>query len=111
MNEENVNAASVAEEEGEDKAYALSRPVVHEGATYETLTMDFDAMTGSDILAATRQYKAENSQSINWAMELDKDYQAYIVAKAAHVHVGLIRALPAKDFTRLTLRAQNFLLL
>ncbi|MEK8216435.1 phage tail assembly protein [Paenibacillus sp. FSL L8-0463] len=100
-------------EEDLAEVYTFARPVTFEGNTVETLTIDFDKLTGVDILACDRQYQAEAARhgGTELVKETNKAYQAYIVAKAAGVHVGLIRALPAKDFTKLTLRAQSFLLL
>ncbi|MNW00765.1 hypothetical protein D3C71_1963020 [compost metagenome] len=79
----------------------------------DSLEIDFDKLTGADILVCDRQYQAETARNggSELVKETNKAYQAYIVAKAAGVHVGLIRALSAKDFTKLTLRAQSFLLL
>lgn len=100
-------------EEVTAEVYTFARPVTFEGNTVESLNIDFDKLTGADILACDRQYQAEAARpGINELVkETNKAYQAYIVAKAADVHVGLIRALSAKDFTKLTLRAQSFLLL
>jgi len=94
------------------EVFTFSRPVNYEGEVFESVKLDFDKLSGSDILACDSQYRSENrSATLSLAPEVDKGYQAYIVAKAAGVHVGLIRAASAKDFTRLTLRARNFLLL
>lgn len=104
-----------SEKKQEDTAevYTFARPVTFEGQTVESLTIDFDQLTGEDILACDRQYRAELGRQSGGEMvkETNKAYQAYIVAKAAGVHVGLIRAISAKDFTKLTLQAQSFLLL
>lgn len=99
---------------GTAEVFTLSRPVVYEGTEYKELALDFEKLTGDDILSCDRQYRAEQNRAggnISLAPETEKAYQAYIVAKAAGVHVGLIRSVSAKDFTRLTLRARNFLLL
>ncbi|OKP67571.1 hypothetical protein A3842_28125 [Paenibacillus sp. P3E] len=95
------------------EVYTFARPVTFEGNTIESLSIDFDKLTGEDILVCDRQYQAEAARQSSGELikETNKAYQAYIVAKAAGVHVGLIRALSAKDFTKLTLRAQSFLLL
>lgn len=108
MSEQTNNAV---EKQAEDKGYTFSRPFKFEGEPVESLTLDFDSLSGDDILSVNRQYQAESNQPAGWSLEMDKEYQAYIVAKAAGVHVGLIKAAPAKDFTKLTLRARNFLLL
>ncbi|RAV18832.1 phage tail assembly protein [Paenibacillus contaminans] len=93
------------------EVYTFARPVSFEGTEYKEITLDFDKLSGDDILSCDRQYRAEQRGGSTFTPELDKAYQAYIVARAAGVHVGLIRSASAKDFTRLALRAQNFLLL
>lgn len=100
-------------EEAGVEVYTFARPVTFEGDTFESLSIDFDKLTGEDILICDRQYQVESARQSSGELikETNKAYQAYIVAKAAGVHVGLIRALSAKDFTKLTLRAQSFLLL
>ncbi|MRN51992.1 phage tail assembly protein [Paenibacillus monticola] len=100
-------------QKGTAKVFTFARPVTFEGNTVESLSIDFDQLIGEDILACDRQYRAESARQSGGEMikEMNKAYQAYIVAKAAGVKVGLIRALPAKDFTKLTLQAQGFLLL
>ncbi|MFC3802804.1 phage tail assembly protein [Cohnella sp. GCM10012308] len=101
------------EQAGAGEVYTFARPVLFEGAEYKQITVDFDKLTGEDILSSERQYRADQSRNGGGSLapEMDKAYQAIIVAKASGVHAGLIRAASAKDFTRLTLRARNFLLL
>lgn len=107
------NTPEITEEMQEtDKVYTFVRPVQYEGQEYKEINLDFDRLTGEDVESCLRQYRADQKGSSSmYAPETDKAYQAFIVAKAAGVHVGLIRAANAKDYTRLTLRAQNFLLL
>ncbi|WP_238649763.1 phage tail assembly protein [Paenibacillus piscarius] len=98
--------------QGTAEVYTFAKPVRYEGEEFKEITLDFEQLTGEDILTCDRQFRAENGrQSGEMVKETNKAYQAYVVAKAAGVHVGLIRALSAKDFTRLTLQAQSFLLL
>ena len=93
------------------EVYTFDRPVTYEGTEYKTLTLDFDKLIGEDLLACDRQYRAEQRNNALVSPELDRCYQAYVIAKASGVQVGRIRAASAKDFTRLTLRARDFLLL
>lgn len=111
MTEQEMEQQERQNPEGGAEVYTFARPFKFEEQTVTEITINFDDLTGNDILAVNRQYKAESKNSTSWAPEMDKEYQAYIVAKAAGVHVGLVKTAPAKDFTRLTLRAQNFLLL
>ncbi|MEK3749422.1 phage tail assembly protein [Paenibacillus sp. FSL E2-8871] len=99
------------ETQGAAEVYTFAKPFTFEGQEIKELTLNFDDLSGEDIIACDRLYRAEQRGGISLAPEMDKAYQAYVVAKAAGVHVGLIRAAKAKDFTSLTLRARNFLLL
>lgn len=91
--------------------YKLKKPVTFEEVNYEALTLDFDKLTGNDILSAETQYRVEQPDASNVLVkELTKAYQAYVVARAADVPVELVRSLSANDFTRLTVQAQSFLL-
>lgn len=92
--------------------YKLKKTVEFEGKSYSKLQVDFTALTGNDIITCERQYSAEAVRSGEFIInkEFNKVYLAYVVAKAANVPVELIRELPAPDFSRLTMRAQGFLL-
>jgi hypothetical protein len=93
-----------------DTTFKLRRPLDFEGQTYESLSLDFDALTGHDIISSEQQYRAEDPEAAVFGREVNKAYLTYIVARAAKVHADVIRALPAGDFTRVTMKAQNFLL-
>ncbi len=100
----------------DEQVYTLSRPIKFEDKTYTSLNLDFEKLTGADILAVDREIKnkamSTGSQSdlISFSPGTDVKYQAAIVAKAAGVYIGLMEELSAKDFMRVCQRAQNFLL-
>ncbi|WP_248549000.1 phage tail assembly protein [Paenibacillus odorifer] len=99
------------ETQGAAEVYTFAKPFTFEGQEVKEITLNFDDMSGNDIIACDRKYRAEQKGAMSFSPELDKVYQAYVVAKAAGVHVSLVLASKAKDFTALTLRARNFLLL
>jgi len=92
-----------------DSVYTLRRPITFDGQEYTQINLDFDRLTGEDILNCDRQYAASQGSQL-FFRESDKAYQAIVAARAAGVPVELIKSLYAKDFTRVTLRAQNFLI-
>lgn len=99
------------ENKADERIHKLSRPFTFEEKTYAELNIDFDKLTGDDLILAETAFKADNPQrGIDYVKETSKAYLAYVVAAAAGVHPDLIKQLPAKDFCSLTLRAQNFLL-
>ncbi|GAV24810.1 hypothetical protein ciss_07430 [Carboxydothermus islandicus] len=86
----------------------FSKPCVFEGKEYTEIILDFESLTGQDLINASNQARALGDNSP--VLELSKTYLAVIAAKAAKVPVDMILALPAKDFTNVTLSVQNFLL-
>lgn len=89
--------------------YTLRRAWSFEGEPVTKLELDFESLNGDDIIECERRYMQSDTASVLYK-ETSKEYQAYVAARAAKVPVELIRALPAKDFTLVTLRAQRFLL-
>ncbi|SFA91536.1 Phage tail assembly chaperone protein, E, or 41 or 14 [Cohnella sp. OV330] len=98
--------------QADEDLFVLSRPFVFEDKKITELRIDFDKLTGDDLIIAERRFLSELAPTEKpWGKEFSKSYLAFIVAAAASVPVELIRKLPAKDFTSVTLSAQNFLLL
>jgi len=90
------------------KKVELSKPYSFEDKEYTKLELDFDSLTGQDVINAEKKVRALGDSSP--VAEFSKTYQAVVAAKAAKVPVDLIMKLPAKDFTRITILVQNFLL-
>lgn len=90
------------------KKVELSKPYSFEGKEYTKLELDFDSLTGQDVINAEKEVRALGDRSP--VAEFSKTYQAVMAAKAAKVPVDLIMKLPAKDFTRITILVQDFLL-
>lgn len=87
---------------------ALSTTYTFEGKEYAELTFDFDSLTGRDVINAEKEARALGDNSP--LPEFSKTYQAVLAAKAAKVPVDMIMSLNGKDFTRVTVLVQNFLL-
>lgn len=88
--------------------YTLSKKVEFEGKEFNELELNFDELTGEDLEAAAIEFTATGNSAP--VVELSKPYLAIVVGKAAKVPTLLIRKLPAKDYSKVTVRAQNFLL-
>jgi len=90
----------------------LSKPVQFEGKEYKELVLDVDSLTGNDIELAENQFIAQNAQIAAQTplKDLSKGFQAILAARAAKVPVEMIKALPAKDYSKVTIVIQNFLL-
>lgn len=87
----------------------LSKPIIFEGKEYTELTLDLDGITGRDLLKVEAEARIIAGSAAALVAELSKSYHAVVAAKAAGVPVDLILALPAKDFTKITVAVQNFL--
>ncbi|WP_051775871.1 phage tail assembly protein [Paenibacillus tyrfis] len=96
-------------QEHDGSVFTLRFPIEFEGEHYSSFKLDFERLSGDDIIVCERQYQARQPD-FTYVKETSKEYQSYIVARAAGVQVELIRKLSASDFSRVTLRAQNFLL-
>lgn len=86
----------------------LIKPTTFDGVEYKNLILDFDELSGQDLINATKEAKVLGDKSA--VAEFSKTYQAVVAAKSAKVPVDLILMLKAKDFTQVTLHTQNFLL-
>ena len=105
------NVIEIKDEEGMENTVKLKRPVEVEGERYTELVLDFEELTGEDIEKAELQFNAENPQnSIVMVKEMSKGFAAIIAAKAAGVHVGVIRKLSAADYAKVTMRTTLFLM-
>lgn len=84
----------------------FEKPFTYEGETVEGVELNFDSLTGQHLLDAEREARAMGDKSP--APELSKTYQAVIAAKASKTSTDMLIALPAKEFSRVTLAVANF---
>ena len=82
-------------------------PFEFEGKSYDGLELNLDKLTGADVMQAEREFAALG----NFAglVDTNKTFQAMLAARSAGVPVEFLQALPAKDFSRITIVVQNFL--
>ena len=86
----------------------LKKPITYDGKEVTELELNFDNLTGQDLIDAASEARTRGDKSV--VIELSKTYQSVVVAKAAGVLPDLIVALGAKDFATATNSAQAFLL-
>jgi len=86
----------------------LNRPITINGVEMKEIELDFDKLTGADLISASRETRLLGDSPI--VPELSKQYMAIVAAKAAGLNVDDIMKLSARDFTAVTLAVQNFLL-
>jgi hypothetical protein len=87
----------------------LSKAIVKDGAEIAELNLDFDKITGKQIIAAEKEARLLGDATLD--IGYSKTFQAIIVAKAANesVIVDDILNLSGKDFIHITTAASNFL--
>ena len=87
----------------------LKKPIEHEGQTVTELELDLEGLTGEDMTQAEAEH-AVMTGGASSVLELSKAYLMHVAARAAKLPVETIKSLDARDFTRVTMEVQNFLL-
>lgn len=97
----------------EDPNYVkFNEPYKFEGKEYQGIKLEFDEMTGADILEAEEEFIATKPQSAAQTplKELSKGYLAFFAARTCAQPVDFILGLDGKSFAKITRKAQSFLL-
>jgi uncharacterized protein YqfA (UPF0365 family) len=97
----------------------LKKAVTYKGKEYMELEYDLDALTGLDLIKAKKamgsniasQDERTRTEAIaNSIMpSLSMEYQAQVAAIACNVPYGVITALSAGDFSKITYQVSLFL--
>lgn len=90
------------------KTIKLSKPLNISGKEVNEITIDFDKITGAEMLAAEREARAMGDETPS--VFLSMRYQTVLAAKVIGVLVDDIMALPASDYRKIVLPVANFLL-
>lgn len=85
----------------------LSKPVEWEGERVEELNLNLDDLTGIDLEAAEREWVMSGGVGM---AETSKIYLLAVAARATGKRVEVLRRLSAKDYTKVSVMVQNFLL-
>lgn len=94
-----------------ENVYPLLQPITFDGAELKSITLDFDKLTGADLLACERQLRQSGEVDNAFFKAMSLPYQVAVAAAAASVPVEQIKALKARDFTQVTQKTVNFLML
>ena len=84
-------------------------PYFFEGTEYEGIELDIDGLTGNDLEKALEILSAEKKAFIRLP-EFDKSYCAQVAALASKKPAVFFRSLPVREYVKVTLEVQNFLL-
>lgn len=85
----------------------FEKPMKFEEKEYVEIDLNLDGLTGQDMINADTEARILGDKTA--MIEVSKMYQAIIAAKAAKVPTEFIKALPAKEFSRVTGNVFNFL--
>jgi len=88
--------------------HVLKKTFTFEGKEFTEIDLDIEALTGDDLIKASKE--ARILGDVAPVQELSMTYLAVVAAKAAKVPVDMINALPAKEFSKVKIVVQNFLL-
>jgi len=89
--------------------FKLLKPVEFDGHTYTEIDLDLDNLNGNDMMMVERQFVTiSNSNHIVTVKEFSKEYQILTAARAAKLPFEFFQQISAKDFSRITIRVQNF---
>lgn len=111
---EKVQPAAESPEKDAEKAdtgvykHVFKKPFEYEGRTYTELTLNFEGLTGRDMLAIENEMQAMSEYAL--APEISASFQCKMAARAAGIGSDVLEALPLKDFNKITGAARRFLL-
>lgn len=84
----------------------LSKAITTTNGEVSEIKLDFDSLSGQDIINAEKEFTARGGAGI--MKENSKMYQAIIAAKLSGVIYDDLLLCSAKDFSEITLQVQNF---
>ncbi len=87
----------------------LHKPIELNGETVSEINLDLESLTGDDLIKAETEYTAINGALVG-VPELSKAYLIHVAARAAKMNPEDLRGLAAKDYSKLTMEVQSFLL-
>ncbi|MBB3132123.1 hypothetical protein FHS19_006850 [Paenibacillus rhizosphaerae] len=108
---EETKKEELQQTQGAGTVVKLSRPFIWEDTEYKELNLDFEKLSGDDIISLEGDF-LEMNQGRNFLPAFKKDHPAYLAvlaAKAQGVHFNFMKKLPAKDFNTVVDAARNFL--
>lgn len=88
--------------------YEFEKPYEFEGKQYTFLEYDLDKLTGADVSAVKKEYARDGNFSV--LPSTDSDFCALILARVTRQPIEFFKALPAREYLKLTQQVANFLM-
>lgn len=114
---ENVNKKDEMNSSAEKKSatngvytHVFAEPWSYEGKVYDSITFDWNKLTGADSMAIEGEIQAMGKALIT--PEFSGDYLIRMAARSSEPRIGIdvITAMPISDFNKIRSRARSFLL-
>ncbi len=87
--------------------HEFEKPFEYEGKKYTSVNFYFGKLTGGDMLAIENEMQAENEYALDPI--LSRSFLSKMASIASNIPEDVIEAMPARDFTKITNAARNFL--
>lgn len=88
--------------------YKFKKPVNFEGEDYSKITLDLESLTGKDVKEVSSALS--NRGEVIGLAETNKAFLAGLAARSARLPMEFTDYIPARDFSKITMDVQNFLL-
>jgi len=86
----------------------FSKPINWETKEYKEIELDFDSLTGKDLIEVGNQYnKTGKTQAVKM---LDERYQILVAERVSGLTIDFYYALPAPEFVKVTTQVMGFLM-
>lgn len=85
----------------------LNKAINHNGKNITELDLNLEELTGNDLLAAEDELKRKGLNVAAW--EYSRDFLITVAAKSLKLPVEAMKALSARDFTRVVNEVLAFL--
>lgn len=109
MAKENIDIINDVEDERVDiNKYTFDEPVNFEGEEYKEIILNLEGLTGKDIKEVSNDLLLQGE--VMGLAETNKSFLAALAARSAGLPIEFMDYVPAKDFSKITIEVQNFLL-
>lgn len=112
MANKEINEDVILEELEEDQPdiidYEFKKLIIFEGEEYKKININLEGLTGKDIKDVSNELLAQG-EVLGFA-ETNKNFLAALAARAANLPFEFMDYIPARDFSKITIEVQNFLL-
>lgn len=87
--------------------HEFKKPFEYQGQKYKTVNFNFDSLSGDDMISAENEMMNNNEYALD--VLLSSSYLSKLASKASGIPSDVIRAMPIRDFRKITAATRNFL--